>query len=113
MLSDVVHYENIAEMSKERPSGWEQWVSLVSGLQNEVREISMCGEWGITNGRKKLGWVQEELLDPKEEMISIWADACNLRNIATDDGGSFDEIQIFRKLYAKTSRLATVLGVPA
>ncbi len=111
MRSDVTYYRNIAEMSKERPLDWGQWVPLVSRLREEVHKVSMCSEWGVVNGKKKSGWVQGELVDPKEEMLSIWGDACNLESIATDDGGSFDEMKVFRGLYAKADRLASVLGV--
>jgi len=113
MLSDAVHYDNIVEMSKKRPENWYQWLALAYNMRDEVGKVSMCKEWGVVNGKKRHGWVQEELIDPKAELISIWADACNLRSVANDDGASFDEMSIFRKLYSKVDRLALVFGVPS
>ncbi len=113
MLSDVTYYQNIVEMSKDLPSDWDRWVPLASRLRAEVNKVSMCGEWSVVNGKKKSGWIQEELVDPKEEMRVISAVASHLVNIATDDGGGFDEIQAFRGLYTKANRLALVMGISA
>lgn len=110
MRSDTLYYHNIAELGNTQPTDWGQWVNLASSIRDEVCKVSMCSEWGVVNGRRK-GWLQQELIDPREELLNIWGDANRLTSLATDDGASYDEMKLFRLLYARVNKLALVLGV--